>query len=37
MAQAEVDHAKAALARLPAGAARLPLEAVADQVFDRQA
>jgi heptaprenyl diphosphate synthase len=35
-AEAEVDRAKAALARLPKGAARLALEAVADQVFDRQ-
>jgi heptaprenyl diphosphate synthase len=35
-AQAEVDRAKAALARLPAGAGRLALEMVAGQVFDRQ-
>jgi heptaprenyl diphosphate synthase len=35
-AEAEVDRAKAALSRLPKGAARLALEAVADQVFDRQ-
>jgi heptaprenyl diphosphate synthase len=35
-AQAEVDRAKAALGRLPAGAGRLALEMVADQVFDRQ-
>ncbi len=35
-AQAEVDRAKAALAALPTGAPRLALEAVADQVFDRQ-
>ncbi len=37
VAQAEVDHAKAALARLPRGAARLALEMISDQVFDRQA
>jgi heptaprenyl diphosphate synthase len=36
LAEAEVDRAKAALARLPRGAGRLALEAVADQVFDRQ-
>jgi heptaprenyl diphosphate synthase len=35
-AEAEVDRAKTALARLPRGASRLALEAVADQVFDRQ-
>src|SRR6266536_1092376 len=35
-AEAEVDRAKAALARLPRGAGRLALEAVADQVFERQ-
>jgi heptaprenyl diphosphate synthase len=35
-AEVEVDRAKAALARLPKGAARLALEAVADQVFNRQ-
>jgi heptaprenyl diphosphate synthase len=35
-AEAEVDRAKGALSRLPKGAARLALEAVADQVFDRQ-
>jgi geranylgeranyl pyrophosphate synthase len=35
-AEAEVDRAKAALGRLPRGTGRLALEAVADQVFDRQ-
>ncbi len=37
VAQAEVDHAKAALSRLPRGAPRLALEMISDQVFDRQA
>jgi heptaprenyl diphosphate synthase len=36
VAQAEADHAKAALSALPHGAPRLALEAIADQVFDRQ-
>ena len=36
VAEAEVDHAKAALAAIPEGAARVALGAVADQVFDRQ-
>jgi heptaprenyl diphosphate synthase len=36
VAQAEADQAKAALARLRCGAPRLALEAIADQVFDRQ-
>lgn len=36
VAQAEVDRAKSALASLPRGTPRLALEAIADQVFDRQ-
>jgi len=36
VALAEADHAKSALTALPPGAPRLALEAIADQVFDRQ-